>query len=78
MTCYEPPPASASPCHCGASSSSREHSATRDRGRWSGCSTHDERGLDLLLLHHAVASAEPWDGTRDARVDAGARTALVR
>lgn len=29
---------------------------------------HDERGLDLLLLHRAVASAEPWDVTRDARV----------
>jgi hypothetical protein len=29
---------------------------------------HDERGLDLFLLHHAVASAEPWDVTRDARV----------
>lgn len=30
--------------------------------------SHDERGLDLYLLHHAVASAEPWDVTRDARV----------
>jgi hypothetical protein len=30
--------------------------------------SHDERGLDLFLLHRAVASAEPWDVTRDARV----------
>lgn len=29
---------------------------------------HDERGLDLFLLHHAAASAAPWDVTRDARV----------
>lgn len=29
---------------------------------------HDERALDLFLLHRAVASAEPWDVTRDARV----------
>lgn len=29
---------------------------------------HDERGLDLFLLHRAVASAEPWDVTRDSRV----------
>ena len=29
---------------------------------------HDERGLDLLLLHRAVASADPWDVTRDARM----------
>lgn len=29
---------------------------------------HDERGLGLFLLHHAVASVEPWDFTRDARV----------
>jgi hypothetical protein len=29
---------------------------------------HDERGLDLFLLHRAVASSEPWDVTRDARV----------
>jgi hypothetical protein len=30
--------------------------------------SHDERALDLFLLHRAVASAEPWDVTRDARV----------
>lgn len=29
---------------------------------------HDERGLDLFLLHRAVASADPWDVSRDARV----------
>ncbi len=29
---------------------------------------HDERALDLFLLHRAMASAEPWDVTRDARV----------
>lgn len=29
---------------------------------------HDERGLDLFLLHRAMASAHPWDVTRDARV----------
>jgi hypothetical protein len=29
---------------------------------------HDERALDLFLLHRAVASADPWDVTRDARV----------
>lgn len=28
----------------------------------------DERALDLFLLHRAVASSEPWDVTRDARV----------
>ncbi len=30
--------------------------------------SHDERGLDLFLLHRAAASSEPWDVTRDARV----------
>lgn len=29
---------------------------------------HDERGLDLFLLHHAAASADPWDVTRGAQV----------
>lgn len=29
---------------------------------------HDERGLELFLLHRAIASADPWDVTRDARV----------
>lgn len=29
---------------------------------------HDERALDLFLIHRAVASADPWDITRDARV----------
>jgi hypothetical protein len=29
---------------------------------------HDERGLDLFLLHRAMASAEPWDVTRDSRM----------
>lgn len=29
---------------------------------------HDERALDLFVLHRAVASADPWDVTRDARV----------
>jgi hypothetical protein len=29
---------------------------------------HDERGLDLFLLHRAVASSDPWDVTRDGRM----------
>lgn len=29
---------------------------------------HDERSLDLFMIHRAVASADPWDVTRDARV----------
>jgi hypothetical protein len=29
---------------------------------------HDERALDLFLIHRACASAAPWDVTRDARV----------
>lgn len=29
---------------------------------------HDERALDLFLLHRALASSEPWDVTRDSRV----------
>ncbi len=29
---------------------------------------HDERALDLFLLHRAAASSEPWDVVRDARM----------
>lgn len=29
---------------------------------------HDERALDLFLLHRALASSEPWDVARDGRV----------
>ncbi len=29
---------------------------------------HDERAFDLYLLHRVVASSEPWDATRDARI----------
>lgn len=29
---------------------------------------HDETALDLYLLHRAVASSDPWDVTRDARI----------
>lgn len=29
---------------------------------------HDDRALDLFLLHRAAASSEPWDVTRDTRM----------
>lgn len=29
---------------------------------------HDETALDLFLLHRALASSDPWDVTRDARI----------